>query len=267
MIILPNLGLKVWNLSTDPYNSTQLAENFQKLDDHDHAGGRGKQIPTGGIADGAITSAKMDPNMAIIPSDGTVTTAKLVDGSVTTPKIADAAVTSVKIADDGVTTTKVLDAAITAAKLATNAKIVTGSASLASNYTLTGSYTDVTGLTATFTPSVPSLLIGIGSITASVSATTQASSAGAADLYFDLDGSRSGTAASGGYFLTVSSGTASPEWDGNIPLITVASVTAASHTLKVRGRVINQSNSTAALISKADGANVSSGFRYFLLPT
>ena len=103
MIILPNLGLKVWNLSTDPYNSTQLAENFQKLDDHDHAGGRGKQIPTGGIADGAITSAKMDPNMAIIPSDGTVTTSKLADGSVTTPKINDGAVTGAKIATGAVT--------------------------------------------------------------------------------------------------------------------------------------------------------------------
>lgn len=117
MIILPNLGLKVWNLSTDPYNSTQLAENFQKLDDHDHAGGRGKQIPTGGIADGAITSAKMDPNMAIIPSDGTVTTAKLVDGSVTSAKLADDAVTNAKILADAVTEAEILDGSIAATKM------------------------------------------------------------------------------------------------------------------------------------------------------
>lgn len=60
MVTLPNLGLKVWNLTTDPYNSGQLAENWAKVDEHDHSTGKGKQIPTGGIADGAITIDKLD---------------------------------------------------------------------------------------------------------------------------------------------------------------------------------------------------------------
>lgn len=55
----PNMSLKVWNLLTDPYDHEQLAENFAKLDQHRHAEGEGRQIPTGGIEDGAISSTKL----------------------------------------------------------------------------------------------------------------------------------------------------------------------------------------------------------------
>jgi hypothetical protein len=57
--IAPFMGLKVWNLLTDPYDHSQLASNWAKVDQHDHSSGKGVQIPTGGIADGAISSAKI----------------------------------------------------------------------------------------------------------------------------------------------------------------------------------------------------------------
>lgn len=53
------MGLKVWNLLTDPYDHSELASNWAKVDQHDHSSGKGVQIPTGGIADGAISAAKV----------------------------------------------------------------------------------------------------------------------------------------------------------------------------------------------------------------
>jgi len=87
MITTPNLGLKVWNLTTDPYDSGQLADNWARVDEHDHTSGKGKQILTGAIADGAVTAAKLATG-ANVPPDSTITTAKLAAGSVTTSKIA-----------------------------------------------------------------------------------------------------------------------------------------------------------------------------------
>lgn len=55
----PNMGLKVWNLLTDSFDHTQLAENFAKVDQHKHIEGQGAQIPTGGIVDGAISTSKI----------------------------------------------------------------------------------------------------------------------------------------------------------------------------------------------------------------
>jgi hypothetical protein len=67
-----NMALNVWNLTTDTFNHTELANNLNKIDVHDHTTGKGVQIPTGGIA-----------NLA-------VTTAKIADANVTVGKIADA---------------------------------------------------------------------------------------------------------------------------------------------------------------------------------
>lgn len=74
-ITSPNLGLTVWNLTTDPYNHDELAENFGKIDEHDHSGGKGTQIPTGGIKDGAVTIEKLAGSLPI--PDGSVTDEKL----------------------------------------------------------------------------------------------------------------------------------------------------------------------------------------------
>lgn len=87
MINTPNLGLKVWNLTTDPYDSGQLADNWARVDEHDHAAGRGKQIPTGGIEDGAVTANKLAVG-ANVPPDSSITSAKLASESVTSSKLA-----------------------------------------------------------------------------------------------------------------------------------------------------------------------------------
>lgn len=61
MLISPAMGLNVWNQSSDPYSHNDLANNFLKLDQHDHSGGRGIQISTAGIANNAVTTAKIAP--------------------------------------------------------------------------------------------------------------------------------------------------------------------------------------------------------------
>lgn len=69
----PSMGLKIWNLLGDPYDHSQLADNWAKVDQHDHSEGKGVQIPTAGIADGAISSAKLGYGVA--PIRGVVTSA------------------------------------------------------------------------------------------------------------------------------------------------------------------------------------------------
>lgn len=55
----PKMGLRIWDQLSDPYDHDQLADNWSKVDFHDHTPGRGVQIPTEGLADGAVTSAKL----------------------------------------------------------------------------------------------------------------------------------------------------------------------------------------------------------------
>lgn len=87
------------------------------------------QVPTAGIADDAVTTAKIAAGAVAateLASDA-VTTAKILDSNVTTAKIADDAVTAAKIAagavgsselaNDSVTTIKIVNANITKAKL------------------------------------------------------------------------------------------------------------------------------------------------------
>lgn len=133
------MGLRVWDQLGDRYDHQQLADNFNKIDFHDHTTGRGVRIPTEGIADGAITSAKLDPSVSLTVPDNSIVTVKLVDLNVTTAKIADLAITTAKLADgsvtpiklatNAVTTTKILDANVTTSKIAdanvTKAKLAT----------------------------------------------------------------------------------------------------------------------------------------------
>lgn len=108
MVTTNNMGLKVWNLVTDAYDHAQIADNWAKVDQHDHSGNRGVQIPTGGIEDGAITNPKRAVSFTATPTDNTVTTIKIADGAVTTGKIADGAVTTPKIGNGQVTGDKLL---------------------------------------------------------------------------------------------------------------------------------------------------------------
>jgi len=74
-LISPKMGLAIWNLVNDKFNHDQLADDFLKLDFHDHSPGRGQQIPTEGLLDGAVTAAKLAPGANAV-EDGSITTTK-----------------------------------------------------------------------------------------------------------------------------------------------------------------------------------------------
>lgn len=99
----PNMSLTAWDLPTDPYDHAQLAANFTALDLHDHSPGKGRLIPSTGLSDSAVT------------------TAKIANVNVTTGKVADGAVTQVKLAKPSVGTPELLDGSVTAAKIAAGA--------------------------------------------------------------------------------------------------------------------------------------------------
>jgi hypothetical protein len=77
MITTPNLGLKVWNLTTDVFDSAQLADNWARVDEHDHTPGKGEQITAAAIANGAVQSYHLNGAVTATPSDNSVTLAKL----------------------------------------------------------------------------------------------------------------------------------------------------------------------------------------------
>jgi hypothetical protein len=99
--ITPYLGLTVWNDLADPYDSSQLVDNFIKIDNHDHTGGgKGIQIDTAAIKDSAITTAKIadgaitdtdvnasaaivDTKLATISTAGKVSNSALANSGVT----------------------------------------------------------------------------------------------------------------------------------------------------------------------------------------
>ena len=59
-----NMLLQMWDQINDLWFNDTLADNFERIDKHDHSGGRGVQIPTEGIADGAITLAKLGADVS-----------------------------------------------------------------------------------------------------------------------------------------------------------------------------------------------------------
>lgn len=108
--VTPNLSLVVWNNLSDPYNSEQLANNFIKLDQHDHSSGRGTQIDgTSGIKSNTIGANQLAAN--------SISSGNIVDGSVGTNELAQGSVTTTKIADLNVTGSKIANATITSDKL------------------------------------------------------------------------------------------------------------------------------------------------------
>ncbi len=122
MITTPNLSLIAWNLPSDPYNSEELAENWIKVDQHDHTPGKGARIDTAAIEDQAVTSAKIHP--AAFPdltiADGSITTAKIADVNVTLGKLASNSVNSSKIVDGSIVTGDIAGATILRSNLNTS---------------------------------------------------------------------------------------------------------------------------------------------------
>lgn len=83
-----NLVLKVWDNLMDRFSHLDLASNWDTIDGHNHSPGKGLPIPTSGIVDSAVTTAKL--------ADLSTTTGKLADGAVTVPK---AVLTSYHVTD------------------------------------------------------------------------------------------------------------------------------------------------------------------------
>jgi hypothetical protein len=117
--LTPNMNLVAWSEDSDPYSHSQLSANFSAIDSHDHTDSNGVQIPTGGIADGAITEDKLSAGAlsSISLANGSVTGAKLASGAVTTSKIADGAVTGPKVGSNTLTADNLATDSVTGAEL------------------------------------------------------------------------------------------------------------------------------------------------------
>jgi hypothetical protein len=93
-----NLLLNVWRELNDRFNHTELAENWDRIDTHDHAPGRGVQISTQGIG------ARQIINQHIAP--GAIQDNVIADRSVKSQKIDYQGVRTENIAEGNVTSTK-----------------------------------------------------------------------------------------------------------------------------------------------------------------
>lgn len=109
MFITTNMGLTAWDLGSDPYDHAQLANNFAKIDQHDHTLADGVQVPGAGITDGAITSTKIAAN-AVIPAShigaATIPQSRMADDSIGPDQIQDNAVLTAHILAGAVTIDK-----------------------------------------------------------------------------------------------------------------------------------------------------------------
>lgn len=112
MFITLNMGLRAWDAGGDPYDHSQLANNFTAIDQHNHTTGRGVQIPSGGLADGAVTGQKIAGN-AVTPD-------KIPDGSLTQAELGANSVGQVQLQDASIGTAELQDGSITAPKLDPN---------------------------------------------------------------------------------------------------------------------------------------------------
>lgn len=110
------MQLKVWNDLDDPYNHTDLAANWQRIDDHDHSPTWGKQIENAGLAPNCVAQTQMQDNAVgtneII--NGAVTTAKLADNSVNSAKIIDGSIQGVDIGNQQIGINHMTSAALSA---------------------------------------------------------------------------------------------------------------------------------------------------------
>lgn len=55
------MGLRIWSQLSDLYNHDQLADNWSKVDLHDHTPGRGIRVPAEGIDNEAVIGSKISP--------------------------------------------------------------------------------------------------------------------------------------------------------------------------------------------------------------
>lgn len=149
---------------------------------------------TPGAGNAYVTDADARNADTRIPTDNTVSTAKIVDAAVTTGKINDSAVTTGKLNDASVTTAKINDGAVTASKLDSTAKTATLASKLDADWILliegltTGTAQPLSIADASFAGKVAggsvsgSGVAGVVAIETSVALTETGSGAGQAGL-------------------------------------------------------------------------------------
>ena len=103
------MQLVKWDSPTDTFNYVDLAENFSKLDVHDHSNGYGRQITSDGLANGSVKS----PQLAL----DSVGSTNLQKDSVIREKIKNGSVNGDKLDANSVTTVKISNLNVTAPKL------------------------------------------------------------------------------------------------------------------------------------------------------
>jgi hypothetical protein len=120
MLITPNMGLLIWNLDTDSFQSEELANTLIKVDLHDHTEGKGAPIGTAAIADGAITPEKLAAGVIADVSipDGAITAAKLANNSVASANVINGSLVGADLANGTVTASQLADGGVTRAKTA-----------------------------------------------------------------------------------------------------------------------------------------------------
>lgn len=111
MYVTPNMGLKAWDLETDPYSHTDLVNNAIVIDKHNHTPGLGAPLTIDSIP--VLDSSKLGPC--------SVTRVQICDGEVINSKLASPAVKANNLFDDSVTQAKIADNAVGSDQIAPNA--------------------------------------------------------------------------------------------------------------------------------------------------
>ena len=148
----PNMNLIKWDQPNDTFNYVELAENFAKIDIHDHSNGYGKQITSAGIAPGAIKANQLDNNSinqtklskASVGKDQIQTNPPAVDRD----RIENLSINNDKLATDAVKTVNIQDNTVTNNKLvktvnAVSSGIVTTTRPFYVDGTASGQYTTI----------------------------------------------------------------------------------------------------------------------------
>lgn len=127
-------------VSGDSNYPASITSSLQSIDEHDHSSGKGVQIPSGGLADNSISTAKIQ------------------NAAVSGVKILDAAVVTAKIADANVTTAKIADAAVTQAKRAALGHQISSDINFSTSST---TFVDVTNATISITTTGRPVYLGL----------------------------------------------------------------------------------------------------------
>lgn len=99
-----NMGLIAWDLGDDPYDYHQLSNNFAAIDGHTHEAGKGKQVPSGGLANASVINSKLAPN--------SVASSNIIDGAVGPSDLANDSVRAQHILDGSVGASEIANASV-----------------------------------------------------------------------------------------------------------------------------------------------------------